>query len=256
MSRYYDPSVGQFISPDTQDYLAPDTIGGVDLYAYCNNNPVMGYDPTGHWDWGQFWKGVAVVAVAAVVVVAVAAVTAATGGSAVLVFIGAGLSALTSAGTSILVQGTTTGTVDLAQVFVDAAVGAVMGAFGGSNIGIIGSTIAGGVTNFAGSVASDIVAGEDISWGAAIASGISGAAFGFLSGGGAQQDNATLKLKMHQKKQRIAAGRPTKSIDAQIFNEKTLLKNRAIKEVMLGLDDLYTFALEYPIAATLSLIPW
>ena len=62
--------------------------------------------------------------------------------------------------------------------------------------------------------------------------------------------------KTPQKKQRIAAGRPTKSIDAQIFNEKTLLKNRAIKEVMLGLEDLYMFALEYPIAATLSLIPW
>jgi RHS repeat-associated protein len=51
-TRYYDPSVGQFISPDTPDYLAPDTIHGLNLYAYCNNNPVMGYDPTGHWDWG------------------------------------------------------------------------------------------------------------------------------------------------------------------------------------------------------------
>ena len=49
MSRYYDPSIGQFISPDTSDYLAPDTIGGVDLYAYCNNNPIMYVDPTGHF---------------------------------------------------------------------------------------------------------------------------------------------------------------------------------------------------------------
>ena len=48
MSRYYDPEIGQFISPDMQDYLAPDTIGGVNLYAYCNNNPVMHYAPTGH----------------------------------------------------------------------------------------------------------------------------------------------------------------------------------------------------------------
>ncbi len=21
------------------------------MFAYCNNNPVLGYDPTGHWDW-------------------------------------------------------------------------------------------------------------------------------------------------------------------------------------------------------------
>ena len=48
MSRYYDPSIGQFISPDTQDYLAPDTIGGVDLYAYGLNNPIMYVDSTGH----------------------------------------------------------------------------------------------------------------------------------------------------------------------------------------------------------------
>ena len=49
MSRYYDPEIGQFISPDTQDYLAPEIIGGVDLYAYGLNNPVMFVDPTGHF---------------------------------------------------------------------------------------------------------------------------------------------------------------------------------------------------------------
>ena len=49
MSRYYDPEIGQFISMDTPDYLAPDTIGGVDLYAYCSHNPVMKSDPTGHF---------------------------------------------------------------------------------------------------------------------------------------------------------------------------------------------------------------
>ena len=49
MSRYYDPQIGRFISPDTQDYLDPDTIGGVDLYAYGLNNPIMYVDPTGHF---------------------------------------------------------------------------------------------------------------------------------------------------------------------------------------------------------------
>ena len=47
-NRYYDPEVGQFISPDTFDYLEPETIGGVDLYAYCLNNPVTYSDPSGH----------------------------------------------------------------------------------------------------------------------------------------------------------------------------------------------------------------
>ena len=29
------------------------------LFAYCGSNPVTGYDPTGHWDWGLFGKIVA-----------------------------------------------------------------------------------------------------------------------------------------------------------------------------------------------------
>ena len=49
MTRYYDTQIGRFISPDTADYLAPDTVGGVDLYAYGLNNPVMYVDPTGHF---------------------------------------------------------------------------------------------------------------------------------------------------------------------------------------------------------------
>ena len=47
-SRFYDPEVGRFISADTVDYLAPDTINGLNLYAYCRNNPVMNVDPSGH----------------------------------------------------------------------------------------------------------------------------------------------------------------------------------------------------------------
>ena len=31
------------------DYLDPDSINGLNLYAYCNNNPIMYSDPTGHF---------------------------------------------------------------------------------------------------------------------------------------------------------------------------------------------------------------
>lgn len=40
-SRYYDPETGRFIAPDDISYLDPETIGGLNLYAYCWNNPVM-----------------------------------------------------------------------------------------------------------------------------------------------------------------------------------------------------------------------
>lgn len=48
-TRYYEPRAGRFLSPDSVDYIAPDLIGGLNLYAYCNNNPVMYSDPDGHF---------------------------------------------------------------------------------------------------------------------------------------------------------------------------------------------------------------
>ena len=52
-TRYYDPEVGRFISRDSIEYADPETICGLNLYAYCGNNPVMNVDPMGNawWDW-------------------------------------------------------------------------------------------------------------------------------------------------------------------------------------------------------------
>ena len=49
ITRYYDPAVGRFISADNLNYLEPGTINGLNLYAYCGNNPVMNIDPSGHF---------------------------------------------------------------------------------------------------------------------------------------------------------------------------------------------------------------
>ena len=46
-TRYYDPELGRFISQDSIEYADPETINGLNLYAYCGNNPVMNVDPTG-----------------------------------------------------------------------------------------------------------------------------------------------------------------------------------------------------------------
>ena len=66
-TRFYDPEVGRFISPDDFGYLDPKTRRGLNLYVYCANNPVMGVDPTGHapnWNWEAFWAGLKMVAIA------------------------------------------------------------------------------------------------------------------------------------------------------------------------------------------------
>ena len=47
MTRYYDPQTGRFINADTIEYLDPEAINGLNLYAYCNSNPVMNTDSTG-----------------------------------------------------------------------------------------------------------------------------------------------------------------------------------------------------------------
>ena len=47
-SRYYSPELCRWISPDSIEYLDPESINGLNLYAYCGNDHVNKYDPTGH----------------------------------------------------------------------------------------------------------------------------------------------------------------------------------------------------------------
>ena len=43
------------------------------MFAYCGNNPIMGVDPTGCWNWGGFWAGVATVVVGVAIIAAAVA---------------------------------------------------------------------------------------------------------------------------------------------------------------------------------------
>ena len=54
-SRYYDPLTGRFLNADDPEYT--DTNSGsplsTNMFAYCENDPVSGYDPSGNWDKGD-----------------------------------------------------------------------------------------------------------------------------------------------------------------------------------------------------------
>ena len=55
-SRYYDATLCRFLNRDNVNYLEPESIHGLNLYAYCNNNPVIFADPSGNepkW-WNPF----------------------------------------------------------------------------------------------------------------------------------------------------------------------------------------------------------
>ena len=99
-SRYYDPEIGRFISADSIEYADPEHVNGLNLYAYCGNNPVMRVDENGHAWWHWLLGTVAVVALVAVVV-ASAIVT----GGASLVAMGVGFAIGATA--SVVSQGVT-----------------------------------------------------------------------------------------------------------------------------------------------------
>ena len=65
-SRYYDPEIGRFISPDSWDYLDYKKLHSLNLYAYSRNDPVMYFDPSGH-------SATAVIVLLAVILIAFAA---------------------------------------------------------------------------------------------------------------------------------------------------------------------------------------
>lgn len=158
-SRYYSPLLCRFISPDSIDYLDPNSINGLNLYAYCGNNPIIYADSSGHMP--EWVKTGLVVLAGAIIIAAVVALTVASGGTAAPVLIGAALGATAGGVSSAAMQMLENGKIDVAQLIIDITVGGVMGAFGGSTIGRIGMTLAGGGTGFASSIADNWVHGED-----------------------------------------------------------------------------------------------
>ena len=84
-SRYYDPELGRFITIDDITYLDPETINGLNLYAYCGNNPIMRTDENGN-AWWHWLIGGLIIAAAAVLTVLTAGGFAAAGTAILSVF--------------------------------------------------------------------------------------------------------------------------------------------------------------------------
>jgi RHS repeat-associated protein len=143
-ARYYDVTIGRFLSPDTE--TPGDLIVALNRYAYAFNDPINYTDPTGHWpkiNWSKVgW------AVAKVVVVGVAAgvATAACGP-------GCGFLAAFAVGMvfdqgKALAQGKKWGKEELKDAAIHNAVEAGLG-FGLGKLGI-GSRVANKIDDWAG----------------------------------------------------------------------------------------------------------
>ena len=118
-SRYYDPRTGRFINVDEIEILenTNNFANGLNLYAYCLNNPVNDIDSEGNLSWWQkLLIGLGVLIVGAFIT----AITAGTGtgfwaafGSALLTStIQTGISAGISAGIGLIAGGISTGTFE------------------------------------------------------------------------------------------------------------------------------------------------
>ncbi|MBQ1305586.1 MAG: RHS repeat-associated core domain-containing protein, partial [Erysipelotrichales bacterium] len=153
-SRYYDPEVGRFISPDSVSYLGADgTILGYDLYTYCDNDPVNHRDSE-----GNLWNFVIGGLVGGIV---------------------GGISAAVS-------SYKTTGSVSLASVAIGAASGIIGGLIGASGLDPIKQAVTSGLLSFGTNVSNQLVNnGNDwgeVKWGDALIDGAITAGCSWIGG--------------------------------------------------------------------------
>ena len=119
-SRYYDPDTGRFISADGQ---LNEGVLGYNMFAYCENNPVMRSDED-----GEFWN----------------------------VVVGALVGGLVSAATTAYSSYKETGRVDVAQTLISGISGAISGGVAATGLGTIVQAAVSAVSSGLGSLASDI----------------------------------------------------------------------------------------------------
>jgi RHS repeat-associated protein len=151
-ARYYDPTLGRFITPDTL-IADPYNPQNLNRYSYVENNPVNFTDPTGNWKLRNFLKSAVQFAT-----VAAAIYLGPTAGIEAYALLGAGGAAATTA----LTKGSS---------FGDVVQSGVAGFYAGGAGGLMGKTIGGfvgdavsrgfgaGVGGFAGAVTSGAAGG-------------------------------------------------------------------------------------------------
>ena len=158
-TRYYDPETGRFVSQDDVSYLDPEHINGLNLFAYCGNNPVMNVDPNG------------TVFVTIFLIFASIALGALVGG------LSSGIAAASTGGDFVsgFVGGLVSGTIITVGMALAFATGGVWG--------LAVASIFGALASFTGSITQQGLEKGEISFLSAAVSGIVGMIFGAIGYG-------------------------------------------------------------------------
>ena len=163
-SRYYNPTWGRFINADNSDVITatPDQLTDKNLYAYCDNNPIMRVDGE-----GDFWHIVA----------------------------GAAIGGLIGGISSIVGQAVSGQKINWAEVGVSAASGALTGAITAAcpGMGAVATGIVHGVVGAGTHVATELVNGRTPTVAGTLAAGVTS---GVLAGGTKAIGNAISSGKL------------------------------------------------------------
>ncbi len=164
-SRYYDSVLGRFINADSLTNLDKESFNGLNLFAYCLNNPINLTDSKCTSWWSDLWDrikrnwDVIVGAIVSIVLIVVGVVlTVASGGTLAVLggaLIGAGIGGFISG-----LQNKLNGNSFWSGYLGGAVGGAITGVFSGA--GPLGLFFAGIAGNMIGSAITDSLDGEDI----------------------------------------------------------------------------------------------
>ena len=186
-SRYYDPEIGRFISPDSIEYLASETINGLNVYAYCLNNPVMFSDSTGCASWiDNLLKALAGVAIIGALVVG----SIFTGGTLSVVLAGAAIGAVAGAISSTISTAISGDWSNFGNSFLmSTAFGGVSGAIAASPLNIGWQMGLNAVLNVSSYAVTTTINGGNITLGGLLFSSATGVITGIVGGSGLMNGN-------------------------------------------------------------------
>ncbi|MEI3238642.1 MAG: RHS repeat-associated core domain-containing protein [Lachnospiraceae bacterium] len=169
-SRYYNPTMCRFINADSVSVVheASGKLTDKNLFAYCDNNPVMRKDGG-----GEFWN----------------------------VLAGAVIGAITNVATTVISNAASGDKTNFGQILVAAASGAASGALASTGVGVLsgyaGQVIGNAVISFTESVASDIAGGKKLNdgsvWGKAVFNSAISAACAVIAGPSIANGNKELQ---------------------------------------------------------------